>query len=185
MALSATGGGGERLIWYGDDVNDPDAPLDARYGGVDAAVLRESMESEGAVIMGRTTFDVSIEAWGEEPPIHKPCFVLTTRAAPPMRCPGGTTFTFVTEGPERALHLARAAAGGRDVGVMGGARTVRTYLALGLLDELRIHLVPTLMGRGLRLFGEEEDAVGGIGLQRLQVRDGERATHMVFRPVLP
>lgn len=67
--------GGERLIWYGDDENDPDADFEGTYGGVDASVLRASMEREGAVVMGRRTYDVSVEAWGENPPI--------------AACPGG------------------------------------------------------------------------------------------------
>ncbi len=178
------GTGGERLIWYGDDVNDEGADFEASHGGVDAAVLRDSAASEGAVIMGRRTFEVSLPAWGENPPIHKPCFVLTSRAAEPLTMPGGTSFTFVTEGPEEAIRRAREAAGGQDVGVMGGAHTIRRLLALGLLDELRLHMVPVLLGAGLRLFEAEPGEEGGPGpeLEKVRALDGERALHLVLRP---
>ena len=65
---------------------------------------------------------------------------------------GGTTFTFVTEGIEAALEQARAAAGDSDVGVGGGADVAQQYLKAGLLDELQIHVVPVLLGDGVRLF---------------------------------
>jgi dihydrofolate reductase len=173
------GVGGERLIWYGDDVNDGEADFEGAYGPVDAGVLRSSMEGEGAVVMGRRTFEVSIDAWGEEPPIHKSCFVLTSRPREPVEKPGRTTFTFVDTGPHEALRLAREAAGGLDVGVMGGARTIRELLAEGLLDELRLHVVPVLLGRGIRLF--DESLGGRVELEKVEVLDGERATHLVLR----
>ncbi len=172
------GTGGERLIWYGDDVNDLDTDLAATYQAVDARVLEESAAREGAVIMGRRTFEVSIDAWGENPPIHKPCFVLTRRPQPVIERKGGTTFTFVDE-PREALRQAIRAAGGRDVGIMGGAETIRTYLAEGLIDELHLHLVPVLLGSGVRLFGEGPEPL--LNLQKLSVRDGAMATHLTYR----
>jgi dihydrofolate reductase len=174
------GAGGEALIWYGDDVNDHDADFEGAYGEVDARVLRDAGKSEGAVIMGRRTFEVSIGAWGENPPIHKPCFVLSSQAAPTVIKPGGTSFVFVTEGPEEAVRLAKEAAGGLDVGVMGGARTIRGFLAHGLLDELRLHVVPVLLGKGLRLF--EDESAAQVELEKVEALDGERAVHMVLRP---
>lgn len=176
---SPLGDRGDRLIWYGDDVNDADATFE-QYGTVDARVLREAMGSEGAVIMGRTTFDMSMPSWGETPPLHKPCFVLTSRPAPRIEKAGGTSFTFVTGGPTEAIRLARAAAGGRDVGVMGGARTIRELLACGLLDELRLHVVPVLLGSGLRLFTDEEAVPARF--DKVRSLDGERAVHVILRP---
>jgi dihydrofolate reductase len=70
---------------------------------------------------------------------------------------GGTTFHFVTDGIEAALDGARAAAGGRDVRLGGGAATVQQYLRAGLLDELHLAVVPVLLGGGERLF----EALGG------------------------
>lgn len=72
---------------------------------------------------------------GDEPPFHAPVFVLTHHSPKPLSMQGGTTFTFVT-GIGSALEQARAAAGGRDVAIAGDARTVRQYLAAGMLDEL-------------------------------------------------
>jgi dihydrofolate reductase len=133
---------------------------------------------EGAVILGRTTFDVSVDAWGGEPPICKPCFVLTHGPERAFVRRGDTTFTFVTD-PRDALDRARRAAAGRDVGVMGGAMTIRAYFSAGLLDELHLHLLPVVLGRGVRLFeGIDRDVVG---FRRMRVRSGEKAPHLQYR----
>ncbi|CAN5687924.1 hypothetical protein BH23DEI1_BH23DEI1_14230 [soil metagenome] len=128
--------------------------------------------------MGRTTFDVSIDEWGDEPPIHKPCFELTHRPSPPVERRGGTSFTFVTSLGE-ALRRATLAAEGGDVVIMGGAATVAGFLAAGKVDELQLNVVPVLLGRGVRLFD-------GGGLEHLHLRPvsasvGAEATHLVYR----
>jgi dihydrofolate reductase len=174
------GTGGERLIWYGDDVNDDSADFEGTYGQVDAMVLRNAMGSEGAVIMGRTTFDMSVDSWGDNPPIHKPCFVLTNNGLASVEKPGGTSFTFVTSGPEEAVRLAKGAAGSRGVCVMGGAQTIRGFLERGLLDELRLHIVPILLGKGLRLFDREFEPA--VGFEKVLALNGEKAVHLVLRP---
>jgi dihydrofolate reductase len=171
------GNGGEKLIWYGDDVNDKNAALNSVYDAVDAEVLEASAIREGAVIMGRTTFEVSIDAWGHNPPIHKPCFVLTHRPASMIRKVGGTSFTFVTS-LEEALGKARSAADGRDVGIMGGAQTIRQFMLGGLLDELHVHLVPVLLGSGIRLF--DDMALKSIELRKVAIRDGRKVTHLLY-----
>jgi dihydrofolate reductase len=88
--------------------------------------------------------------WGDEPPYHAPVFVLTHHERAPLEMEGGTTFHFVTDGIEAALQRAR---GGRRAGCRngGGAATVNQYLAAGLIDELRLHVVPVLIGAGERL----------------------------------
>ena len=90
--------------------------------------------------------------WGDEPPFGVPVFVLTHHAREPVTKEGGTSFTFVTDGIEAALEQARAAAGERDVLIAGGASVAQQYLAAGLLDELQLHVVPLLLGGGVRLF---------------------------------
>ena len=90
--------------------------------------------------------------WGDEPPYHSPVFVLTHHAHEPIEMQGGTTFHFVTEGPEAALERAREVAGSRDINIGGGASTAQQYLRLGLVDEMEIHVVPALLGAGERLF---------------------------------
>ena len=95
-----------------------------------------------AYIMGRKMFGGGEGAWdhawtgswGEDPPYHAPVFVLTHHRREPVVMQGGTTFTFVTDGPESALARARAAAGEKDVAIAGGASTVQQYLSAGMLD---------------------------------------------------
>ena len=106
----------------------------------------------GALVVGRRMADVGIEHWGDEPTFHAPCFVLTHRPHNTITKRGGTSYTFVTDGPQAALQQARSAAGDADVQINGGADTVRQYLEAGLLNELRLNLVPILLGSGTRLF---------------------------------
>lgn len=87
--------------------------------------------------------------WGGDPPFHHPVFVLTHHAREPLELEGATTFTFVTEGIEAALEQARRTAGGKDVSLAGGARAGQQYLAAGLVDEMEINVVPTLLGSGI------------------------------------
>jgi dihydrofolate reductase len=97
--------------------------------------------------------------WGEDPPFHHDVFVLTHHSRPPLVMAGGTTFHFVTDGPAAALQRARAAAGGADVRLGGGAATVQQYLRAGLVDELGLAVVPVLLGSGERLFQDLGNAL--------------------------
>ncbi|CAA9571008.1 MAG: Dihydrofolate reductase [uncultured Thermomicrobiales bacterium] len=110
-------------------------------------VFEEVVGALGAVIVGRTAFGE-----GDEPFFDLPTFVLTTREPPPR---SSDKVTYVSGGIERALELATAAAGAKQVNVFGGASTARQYLAAGLVDELRLTVVPILLGDGLRLFGPD------------------------------
>ena len=78
--------------------------------------------------------------------------MLTHHERPPLALEGGTTFHFVTQGPETAVDAARRAAGTQDVMVAGGAMAAQQYLAKGAVDEMDISLVPMLLGAGERLF---------------------------------
>jgi dihydrofolate reductase len=91
---------------------------------------------------------------------------------------GGTTFTFVTEGIQEALAQARRAAEGKDVSLAGGANVARQYLTAGLVDEMEIHLVPTLLGAGERLFDGLGDDLHGLELERTVA--APRVTHLKF-----
>lgn len=93
-------------------------------------------------------------------------FVLTHYAREPLVLKGGTTFMFVTEGIEVAIEQARRAAGGMDVALAGGAHAGQQYLVAGLVDEMEIHLVPTLLGSGERLFEGTGDDLHGLELVR-------------------
>ncbi|HTJ33779.1 MAG TPA: dihydrofolate reductase family protein [Dactylosporangium sp.] len=138
----------------------------------------------GAFVMGRNMFgpgrgdwDLAWHGWwGEDPPYHAPVFVLTHYERPPLPMDGGTTFHFVTGGVTRALELAREAAGGRNVAVAGGAATVNQFLAAGLVDELRLHVAPAVLGRGERLF----DGVGPLGLTPVEARQTSLVTHLRY-----
>jgi dihydrofolate reductase len=92
---------------------------------------------------------------------------------------GGTTFTFVTDGIHSALDRARAAAGDRNVDIAGGAGTVRQYLREGLVDELHLHVVPVLLGAGLRLF--DDLGAGRRDLEPVGVVATPLATHLKYR----
>jgi dihydrofolate reductase len=154
---------------------------DWMFGGksdTDAEVLAEVYARTGAIVIGKRMFDVGVEPWGDPPPFHMPVFVITheSRAALPMK--GGTTYRFVSDGLEAALRQAKSAAGEKDVGIWGGASVVRQYLAAGLLDEFEIHLVPVLLGEGVRLFewlGSEP-----IELERTRTIPTPSATHLRF-----
>ena len=157
--------------------------------GTNDDVLSEKFENVGATIMGRNMFGPVRGAWGDKlwkgwwgdnPPYHHPVFVLTHHAREPQPMQGGTTFHFVTDGIESALAQARNAAGGRDVSLGGGARTIQQYLAAGLLDELEIHVVPLLLGRGERLLDHLDDKVK---LEPVRTLAGSGVTHLKYRAV--
>lgn len=151
-------------------------------------VVEESLANIGASIMGRNMFGGHPGPWnfnepwngwwGAKPPFHHPVFVLTHYAREPLELEGGTTFTFVTEGIEAALERARQAAGGMDVSLAGGANAAQQYLAAGLVDEMEINLVPTLLGWGERLFDDVGDDLHGLALVRTVV--APNVTHLKF-----
>ncbi|WP_433145817.1 dihydrofolate reductase family protein [Actinomadura nitritigenes] len=146
----------------------------------------EAITAAGAFIMGRNMFgpdrgDWDLDWtgwWGDEPPYHAPVYVLAHRPRASVTMQGGTTFHFVTDGIESALARAREAAGDADVAVAGGASTVNQYLAAGLIDELRLHVAPVVLGAGERLF----TGVGSFDLEPVRVRHTEMVTHLTYRP---
>lgn len=158
-------------------------------------VVEESLANIGATVMGRNMFGGhpgpwNAKApwngwWGVNPPFRHPVFVLTHHARVPLELEGGTIFTFVTDGIEAALELARQAAGGKDVSLAGGANAGQQYLRAGLVDEMEINLVPTLLGDGERLF----DGVGTNlhGLELVRTISTPQVTHLKFarRPAIP
>jgi dihydrofolate reductase len=145
----------------------------------DSELMREWFDATGAVVMGRMMYDTGADFWGDNPPFRTPVFVLTHRPGPTLVKQGGTTFTFVTDGIHSALAQAREAAGDRNVDIAGGARTVRQYLGEGLIDELQLHVVPALLGDGLRLF----EGVGAGHLEQVRVEATPLATHLKYRIV--
>jgi dihydrofolate reductase len=142
-------------------------------------LFEQAAASLGAVICGRRTYDHSLPWWGPDGPTgpdRRPVFVVTHRAPEP---PPDSVYSFVTDGIERALERARAAAGDRDVTVMGGADLGRQYLAAGLIEEISIHLVPVLFGGGTRLF--EHFHNGHMALRAVDTLSTPSATHLRYR----
>lgn len=149
----------------------------------DTEPLQESMKNTGAVVMGRNSFAMADDPdwFAGEYEYQVPIFVLTHQA--PAKMPKQTdqlTFTFVIDGIQSAVRQAKAAAGDKDVTIIGAASTARQVLKAGLADELHVDIMPLLLGGGLRVF--EELGTGLIQLERTKVMElpGGR-THLQFR----
>ena len=152
-----------------------------------STVVVQEAQDVGAHVMGRNMFgggpgpwadDPSWNGWwGEDPPFHTSVFVLTHHRRKPQPMAGGTTFFFVTEGIESALDRAKEAADGRDVLISGGANAVQQYLAVGLIDELQLHIVPYLLGDGERLL----EHVGDLRLEQERVIEAPGVVHLTYR----
>lgn len=146
----------------------------------------DAIVDSGATIMGRNMFgpvrgewDRDWRGWwGPNPPYHGPVFVLTHHEHEPIPMEGGTTFYFVTDGIHAAFEAAREAAGDGNISIAGGARTVNQYLAAGLIDELRLHVTPYILGQGERVF----DGVHPQPLERVSVRVASTVTHITYAP---
>jgi dihydrofolate reductase len=163
---------GERLhTWMsGDD--------DGKPTEEDREAAEQMFRGTGAFLIGRRTFDLGEEPWGDDGAFGKPSFVVTNRERAQL-VKGPTTFTFVTDGIESALAQAKAAAGDADVCVMGGANLAQQYLGAGLVDELRLHLIPVVVGAGARLF----DQLGNYPLELTPTSTVQTrlATHLRYR----
>ena len=164
--------------------NDPGRLHDWRFDAkteTDSAIVDEIYDSTGAVLIGKRMFDVGFEPWGDPPPFGMPVFVVTHVARESLPMQGGTTYTFVADGIEAALERGRVAAGDKNVGIWGGANIIGQYLEAGLLDEMQIHLVPVLLGGGIRPF--EDFNPEGIELRRATSIETPGATHIRFKVV--
>jgi dihydrofolate reductase len=140
---------------------------------------REIMESTGAVVMGRHSYDMAGGGDWSDYEFRVPIFVLTHH--PPDMPARGRDFTFVTDGVESAIRQARAAAGDKDVTVVGGVDTGRQLLRMGLIDEIQIDIMPILLGDGLKLF--ERRQTEPIQLEHIKVRESGVRTELRFRVV--
>lgn len=151
-------------------------------------IFEHSLTGLGAVVMGRNMFGGHPGPWdparpwngwwGSNPPFHIPVFVVTHHPRAPLLLEGGNSFTFVTEGPEAALEQARRVAGGRDVAIGGGASVARQLLGAGVVDEMVLDVVPTLLGSGERLFDGGMDDLHGLALVRVIPAPG--VVHLAF-----
>lgn len=151
--------------------------------GVDRAVLVEAVDATGVVIMGRRLFDIvdGPHGWTDEMGYgaglagQQPVLVVTRR--PPEKVRLAERFTFVVDGIRSAVAKAVALAEDRDVVIMGGGETVRGAIEAGVVDELRLHLSPVLLGSGTPLFHGAAPRV----LRQIHVRPSGHATHLTYR----
>ena len=145
----------------------------------------DKVTAYGAFIMGRNMFGVGdgpIDPnwkgwWGPNPPYHAPVYVLTHYARPTLDMEGGTSFHFITEGPDIALELARQAAGSRNVAIAGGVSTLRHYLNTAQVDRFHLSLTSLLFGAGERLWDGLE-----AELRAVSARHTTYATHIEYVP---
>lgn len=151
-------------------------------GGVNSDIMAETFEAAGAYVMGRRMFDGGEVPWGEEPPFHAPVFVVTHRPRVRLERKGGTSFTFVTDGLDSAVEQARAAAGGKNVAISGGGSLVRQALKAGLIEQLELHIVPVVLGAGMRLLdaGLGLSEAEGIELTPTRVVHTPEVTHIRY-----
>ena len=158
------GEGGGRLFDWLDDRLSP---------GSNGQVYSEASDT-GAVISGRRTFELA-GRWGGDHHNGVPIFVLTHEI--PDEPPPGSA-RFVTDVATCAAQ-ARAASPGRPV-MVHGAGAAQALLRAGELDEMELHLVPVLLGRGRRLFDSLPDRVE---LELMRSLEGRQATHLRYRVV--
>lgn len=168
------GVGGERLhYWVFGGPWSYDSPGRGEPAGEDKAWLDETMSANGAVLTGRGTYEAAGH-WGDKNPWGIPVFVVTHH---PEQQPPGGEFIFAGSLTE-AIERAKAAAGGKQVHVMGGADLIRQALTAGLVDELTIIIAPVILGGGKRLF----DGFGeSLDLEHLGVRQSPLATFIDYR----
>jgi dihydrofolate reductase len=160
----------------------PDGDLTVLHGwafGDSSMAMHPVVSAEfgdaGAVVFGARTLRAGDDAWGDEDVFSSPVFVVTHEPRAPIRR-NGALFTFV-DSVEGAVAAARAAAGERDVVVMGSANVAGQLLALGLIDVLELATTAVMLGEGTRLF----DHVPPARLEVVRVLEGTRITHLRYR----
>jgi dihydrofolate reductase len=149
----------------------------------DTSYMKAAIEETGAVLMGRRAFEMGDpDSYVGNYEFQVPIFVLTHHPPePPPKQDERLTFTFVTEGVASAVEQATAAAADKAVQVVGGASVVQQLLRAGLVDELRIDVMPVLFGGGLRIFEHIDPEL--VQLEQLDVQQIGPRTSLRFRIV--
>lgn len=167
-------------------INDRHGKLDKLYASFEPnEEINAAMANTGAVVMGRNSFDMAedTDAYADNYEFQVPLYILTHH--PPARHPKENdklTITFVRDGVENAVRQAKAAAGDKDVVVLG-ARTGQQALRAGMVDELQIGIAPILLGKGLRFFEHLEDFE--IGLEKLRTIETGKQVEVWYKVLLP
>jgi dihydrofolate reductase len=170
---------GPLFDWYGNgDVEftgaDPDRVF--HVSAASAEYLREAWANAAAGVIGRRLFDIT-NGWNGRPPVGEAVFVVTHRPPTDWNFPDAP-FTFVTDGVASAVAQAKAFAGDRVVSVTPG-NVGGQAVAAGLVDEVRVDLVPVVFGAGVRYFGDY--AGSPLLLENPRVVQGDRVTHLHYR----
>jgi dihydrofolate reductase len=149
---------------------------DFRTSPASAEYLRAAWSAVGADVIGRRLFDLT-NGWNGRPAVGDAVFVVTHQ--PPADWPyPDAPFTFVTDGLHSAIAQAQAVAGDRDVSITPGNIAGQAFQA-GLIDEIRVDLVPVVFGTGVRYFGDY--AGSPLLLDDPQIVQGDRVTHLHYR----
>jgi dihydrofolate reductase len=145
------------------------------------AYMNALIQETGAVLMGKRTFEMGDpDSYVGNYEFQVPIFVLTHQ--PPQITPKqdeDLTFTFVTDGVESAIGQATAVSGDKAVQVVGGVSVIRQLLDAGLVDELRVDIMPVLLGAGLRFF--ENIDPDPLLLEKIGVQEVGTRTSLGFR----
>jgi dihydrofolate reductase len=173
------------LDGYITPANEEDGVLHNWYFGSsdkeNQQVIAESIDTIGAIIMGRRTYNLGDQFDGFVDIPYKVTHFVLTHHAPEKPAKASIPFVFVHDGIESALQQARAVAGDKDIAIGGGASTARQFLRSGLLDEIQFHIIPVILGEGLRLF--DDVALERITLERTRLIEAPGVTHLQFRIV--
>jgi dihydrofolate reductase len=166
------GEGGLRLFdWYFSESETSRSPED-----IDPEIREEAAQAVGAIVSGRRTYDHA-HGWNGEHPLHVPVFVVTHYVPAGI---GEFKGAFITDGIESAIRQAQVAAGDKIV-ALNSPDIAQQSLKAGLLDELSLHIVPLLLGGGVRLFDQLE--TNQMELECTQASNAKKVIHMIFRVI--
>ncbi|MCL4529570.1 MAG: dihydrofolate reductase family protein [Chloroflexi bacterium] len=180
---NALGDGGDRLFkWYfsGDATHEvPSGNRTFKMSKEGADMVQEASQSAGVLVTARRTFDIA-HAWGGKHPMDVPIVVVTHRVPQEWVNKPGSPFTFVTDGVENAIKTARKIAGDKNI-VVGAPSVVKQCLQAGLMDEIHIDLIPTLLFSGIPLF--DHLGIQPVGLEIIEANATTEVVHLTFRVV--
>lgn len=166
------GDGGMRLFdWYFSDSETSRSPE-----SIEPEIRDAATQMVGALVGGRRLYD-NAHGWNGEHPLHVPFFIVTHQ---PPEVTGEIKGSFVTDGVESAIRQAQAAAGDKVVAV-ASPNIAQQCLKAGLLDEISLHIVPVLLGGGVRLF--DLQGAAPIELECTQADNTKKVIHMTFRVI--
>ncbi|HJQ41860.1 MAG TPA: dihydrofolate reductase family protein [Jatrophihabitantaceae bacterium] len=172
------GAGGDALFrWYSDGALPAKHYPHFRMSAESKHYFDAICERTGAVVVGRHTYDLA-NGWNGDGPLPGQPTVILTHEAPEVIPHGTSNYLFISEGIEVAINKALAAAGGKDVSLIGSA-PVQQALRSELIDEIHLSVVPVLLGGGVRLL----DRFGGLAtrLDCFSVVDAPGVTHLSYR----